>query len=129
MTVAQMAEMRATGREPSNAPADAARKVLGVEPVDDASGEHLNQMVHWAYGTQWGAVRGVMGALGVPGPAAAIGHFALIWGAALVMLPSLGLAPPPSEWGRRELAKDAGFHLLYAAAVSAAYHYLDREGR
>ncbi|HEX2253064.1 MAG TPA: hypothetical protein VHQ65_07345 [Thermoanaerobaculia bacterium] len=129
MTVAQSVEMKATGREPSTTPLEAARKTLGIEPADEAAAQRLNQMVHWAYGTQWGLARAVLGAFGWPAPAAAAGHFALIWGAALVMLPALGLAPPPREWGREGLAKDAGFHLLYAISASVTYAYLERNGR
>lgn len=129
MTVAQIVEMKASGREPSTAPLGAARKTLGIEPVDERAARRLNQMVHWAYGTQWGMARAVLGAFGLPGPAAAASHFALIWAAALVMLPALDLAPPPREWGRQGLAKDAGFHLLYAISTSITYAYLERNGR
>lgn len=128
MTLAQVIEMKVTGREASNAPLDAVRKVLGIEPVNEPAAQRLNQMVHWVYGTQWGAVHGLLAALGVPRPAAAAGHFAAIWGAALVMLPALGVAPPPARWGKQELLKDAGFHLLYAIAVALAYQALESEG-
>ena len=47
--------------------------------------------------------------------------FALNWGSALGMLPSLDLAPNPKEWGAKALSVDALRHAVYAVAVSAAY--------
>ena len=126
MTLAQAIEMKATGREGSSAPAQAVVKLLGIEPQDEEARERLTRLVHWAYGTQWGLARALLGAFGLRGPAAALAHFGLVWGTSLVTLPALGIAPPPTEWDPKELAKDAGFHLLYAAAASLVYESVDR---
>lgn len=40
------------------------------------------------------------------------------------MLPALGVAPPATQWGAKELAIDAWHHVVYAAA-GAAYELLD----
>ena len=126
MTVASTIEMKVQGREASTAPADAAAKVLGVEPTGDDEQARFSNVVHWAYGTSWGALRGVLGAVGLTGPAAAGAHFAAVWGSGLVMLPALGVAPPLKEWGAKALATDAFHHLVYAAATSMAFAALDR---
>jgi len=126
MTLASTIEMKLQGREASSAPADAAAKVLGVEPKGDAEKARFSNVVHWAYGTSWGALRGVLGAAGLAGPAAAGTHFAAIWGGGLVTLPALGVAPPVKEWGSRALALDAFHHVVYVAGVSLAYGALDR---
>ncbi len=126
MTVASTIEMKVQGREASTAPADAAAKVLGVEPTGDDEQARFSNVVHWAYGTSWGALRGVLGAVGLTGPAAAGAHFATVWGSGLVMLPALGVAPPVREWGAKALATDAFHHLVYAAATSMAFAALDR---
>jgi hypothetical protein len=126
MTLAQTIEMRSTGREPSNAPAEAASKVVGIEARDEAAEERLNDLTHWAYGTGWGAARGLLAAAGLRGPWAAVAHLGLVWGTALVMLPKLGLAPPPREWGAKALAKDLGLHAVYALGSGLAFEYLDR---
>ena len=94
MTVSSTLEMRARGRTASTAPADAAGKVLGVEPKDEAGEARFASLVHWSYGTGWGAVRGLIGAAGLEGPAATAAHFGAVWGSEQVMLPALGVAPP-----------------------------------
>ncbi len=126
MTVASTAEMKIRGRAPSSAPARAAAKVLRIEPADEADEARFSTMVHWAYGTSWGVVRGLLGALGLRGATGASAHFALVWGTELTMLPALGVAPPVPQWGTKEVAIDAVHHLVYATATSVAYRWLDR---
>jgi len=126
MTVSSTVEAKLRKREASTAPADAAGKVLGVQPRNPAGKQRFSSVVHWGYGTGWGAVRGLLGAAGLDGAAAAGAHFAAIWPAALVMLPSLGVAPAPWKWGTTELGIDAGHHAVYVAATSLAYAALER---
>jgi hypothetical protein len=126
MTVASTIEAGMREREPSDAPAEAAGKVLGVQPRDPEGRKRFSTITHWAYGTSWGAARGLIAAFGGRGMRAAATHFALVWGTEQVMLPSLDVAPPPWEWGREELALDALHHAVYAGATSAAYALIDR---
>ena len=121
MTLSSTLEMKLREREGSTAPADAAAKVLGIQPRNPAGKARFSNVVHWAYGTGWGAARGVIGAAGLSGPAATGAHFAAIWPSALVMLPATGVAPPPWKWGAAELGVDALHHLVYVTATSAAY--------
>ena len=125
MTLSSTLEMKLREREGSTAPADAAAKVLGIQPRNPAGKARFSNVVHWAYGTGWGAARGVIGAAGLSGPAATGAHFAAIWPSALVMLPALGVAPPPWKWGATELGVDAMHHLVYVTATSVAYAALD----
>lgn len=126
MTVSSTAEMKIRGRPASNAPAVAAGKVLGVEPKDEEGEARFSTLVHWGYGTGWGAVRGLVGTAGLEGPAAAAAHFGAVWGAEQVMLPALDVAPPFWTWGAKEVGIDAFHHLVYATATSVAYSVLDR---
>ena len=126
MTVSSTAEMKIRGRPASNAPAVAAGKVLGVEPRDEEGEARFSTLVHWGYGTGWGAVRGLVGSAGLEGPAAAAAHFGAVWGAEQVMLPALNVAPPFWTWGAKEVGIDAFHHLVYATATSVAYSVLDR---
>lgn len=126
MTVSSTVEAKMRGREPSSAPADAAGKVLGVQPRNPAGQARFSNVVHWAYGTSWGAARGLLAALGLGGVLGSLGHFGAVWGSSLVMLPGLKVAPPVKEWGSEELAVDAFHHAVYAAAAGCAYTFLNR---
>lgn len=126
MTVSSTLEAKLRDRESSTAPADAAAKVLGVAPASEAGEARFSNLVHWAYGTGWGAVRGLLDGLRLNGSAATASHFGAVWGSGLVMLPALEVAPPLREWGAEELAIDAFHHLVYATVTGLAYSALDR---
>lgn len=126
MTLAQRAQMAATGRGGSDMPARAVEKVFGIRFADEPSRERSAQLTHWTYGTSMGAVRGLLGAVGVGDVAATGAHFAVAWGGSTVALPAMGLAPPATEWSPRQVATDAGFHAVYALASGAVYAWLDR---
>ena len=126
MTVSSTLEMKLRGRAASSTPARAAAKVLGVEPVDEESEARFSNIVHWGYGTAWGGVRGLLSAAGLSGPAATAAHLGAVWGSEQVMLPTLGVTPPLTEWGAKEVAIDALHHLVYAGATGVAYSFLDR---
>ncbi|CAN5599096.1 hypothetical protein BH24ACT26_BH24ACT26_06120 [soil metagenome] len=126
MTGSSMIEMKLRNRGGSSAPADAVEEVAGVRPVSDAAEQRLSNITHWGYGTGWGAVRGLIGAAGLQGPAATALHFAAVWGTSLVMLPSLDIAPPVTDQSLQETGVDAGHHLVYAAVTNLAYELLDR---
>ena len=121
MTISSTLEMKARGREGSTAPADAAGKLLGIQPRNPEGQARFSNLVHWSYGTSWGAVRGLIDVAGLDGIRATGAHFAAIWGSAQAMLPSLDVAPPPWEWGVKEIAVDAFHHAVYATATSVAY--------
>jgi len=118
MTLSSTIEMKLAGREASSAPA--------VEPTGEAEKARFATVVHWAYGTSWGVLRGLLGAAGLKGPAAGGAHFAAVWGGGLVMLPKLGVAPPVGEWATKALATDAFHHLVYAVGTSLVFSALDR---
>jgi hypothetical protein len=126
MTASSTIEMKLRNRGASSAPADAAAKVLGVEPVDKEAQARFSNLVHWGYGTTWGGVRGLIAAAGLSGTGATAVHLGMLWGSEQVMLPALEVAPPLTEWGAKEIAVDALHHLVYAAATGAAYALLDR---
>ncbi len=125
MTASSMIEMKIQDRAGSSVPADAAAKVLGVRPVDEDAEARFANIVHWGYGVGWGSVRGILGAAGLSGPAATAAHFATVWGSEQVMLPALGVAPPITEWGAKEIAVDTLHHAVYAIATGIAYSALD----
>jgi hypothetical protein len=129
MTLGSTIEMKLRGREASTVPSDAAGKVLGVQPRNARGKARFATVVHWTYGASWGAVRGLIAATGLRGPAADVVHFAGVWTAALVMLPSLKVAPPVTEWPPEEIALDALHHVIYAAGTGVAYELMNAQDR
>jgi hypothetical protein len=126
MTLSSGLEARLRGRQGSSAPAEVAGKLLGVEPRDERGKARFSTIVHWSYGTGWGAVRGLLAVAGLSPLQAAVSHLGLVWSTELVMLPGLQATPPPWRWGGSELAIDAAHHTVYAGATSVAYTALAR---
>lgn len=126
MTLSSTLEMKLKDRSASDTPSKAAGKVLGVQPRNPQGKARFGSIVHWGYGTAWGAARGLIALTGLRNPAAAgLVHLAAVWGAAQVMLPSLDVAPPLSEWSVEEVATDLFHHVVYVAAAGAAYEYIE----
>src|SRR3954463_8612758 len=98
MTAAQTAYLKARGEEPSTTPAEVGRRIVeGVlqRDVPERRMGALNNVMHWLYGTSWGALYGLARAYGRPGPLSDGSRLgALVWSASLVELPAMGLAPP-----------------------------------
>ena len=126
MTMSSTIEMKMRGRQPSTAPADAAAKVLRFNPQGEEEKKRFSNLVHWGYGTSWGGLRGLLAALGLGPVAGTAAHLGAVWGAELVMLPALDIAPPATEWGAKEVAIDGWHHLVYVLATGVAYSLLDQ---
>lgn len=127
ITLAQAIEMKLTGRLPSDVASKVAGKILGVQPRNAEGRKRFSTVVHWGYGTAWGAARGLLGFGGVREPTARTLHFLAVWSTAAVMLPALNQAPPVTEWDLEQIATDALHHAIYAAATGAAWTYLDSQ--
>lgn len=123
MTAGQMAYYKATGTEPSSTPAEVAKRVIrGVlhREVSNEQDELLTNGMHWLYGTQWGVLYG----LAARRPTHGIVFGLVVWGASLVELPAMKLAPPVWEMEPASIAPDLGFHLLYGVAVAGTHRAL-----
>jgi len=127
MTSAQVAYFKATGGEPSSAP-----ERLGRRIIKDVFGRRvprrhrpaLNQVMHVLYGTSWGLPFGLGAGPRPEPPSAALSGVALgltVWGASLIQLPALDLAPAPLGQSPSALASDLGFHLIYGAVTGVAF--------
>jgi hypothetical protein len=126
MSLSSTIEAKLRHRAPSTAPAAAAAKLLGVQPQGEQQAKRFAAIVHWAYGTGWGVVRGLLGCTGLPAPVASAVHLAVLWGSEQVMLPALKVAPPLTEQDGTEIAIDAWHQFTYAATAGAAYEALNR---
>ncbi len=124
MTLSSTIEMKLRGRQPSAAPADAALKVLRLQPTDNRAKARFSDLVHWSYGTGWGLARAALDLAGCESSCAIPTHFAAVWGSSLVMLPALDVAPPVTKWSAEDVAIDAFHHTVYVVAVDLAYTLL-----
>lgn len=126
MTLSSTLEAKLRDRGSSTTPAQAAETALGIDEMDSEEAEtRFNDLVHWAYGTGWGAARGVFATF-LPPAAADAAHLGALWGGEQVVLPSLDVAPPATQWGAKEVGVDLLHHLVYALATGVAYRWLDR---
>ncbi len=118
------------GTQPSDpwqaapAPAKVGRlllRALGYE-VPTSQIDLLTNVMHWGYGTTWGAVYGaVMGNAARERPMArGLGFGAWVWIMSYVQLVPLGIYEPPWTYAPQELAMDLSYHLAYGAGVGAA---------
>lgn len=130
MTAVQTIYYKATGSEGSETPAEVGERIVGGVLRREVPGERrplLNQVMHWSYGSSWGIPLGlVAGSRATPPPVAATGALAglSVWGASLVVLPALKLAPPVWRYPPKQLASDVGFHLAWGFGAAGALRAL-----
>lgn len=124
MTLSSTVEAKVSGRGSSTTPADAAGKVAGVEPTDQGEAR-FNSLVHWGYGIGWGAVRGLIGLIGLRGPTATAAHLGAVWGTEQMLLPALDVGAPVWTYGAQAVGTDVLHHTVYAAATGLAYDWVD----
>lgn len=113
------------------APAVVAKRVLeGVfsREVPPERIARLTNAMHWAYGTAWGAVYGLVeGTFHINplllGPAFGGG----VWASSYAQLVPMGLYQPPWKYPAKTLANDLGYHATYGLGVAAGYALLARD--
>jgi hypothetical protein len=127
MTLSSTLEAKLSGRSGSTVPAQAVEEAFDVEPRTDEDEQKINTLAHWGYGTTWGAVRGLIGVVGLRGLPACGAHLAAVWGGAQVVQPALGVASPTWDYGGKALTTDVLHHTVYAAATGLVYEWLDRQ--
>jgi hypothetical protein len=125
ITLSQMIEMKLTKRKPSDAPVKVTSETVGIEPANKEEQEKVSQEIHWAYGTVWGAARGIIGLTGLKGLPATLVHFASVWGSSMILLPKYNAAPPVTEQEPKAIAIDGLHHAVYALTAGFVYDALD----
>jgi hypothetical protein len=129
ITASMTLESKLRHKPEPTAAGEAAERILGIKPAGEPERLRLSRVVHWMYGTGWGAVRGVLAEAGLSErPATAI-HYAAISLTAMVVPPALGVMPPPTELPPKEVGLSALHHLAYALAAAAAWRALDNGRR
>ncbi|MBA3370485.1 MAG: hypothetical protein H0T96_03410 [Thermoleophilaceae bacterium] len=130
MTAYQLAVANAMGSGPSNVPGEVGKRVLeGVfqREVSDEQVEQLTNPVHVIYGVSWGPLYGIVqSSLSRGSGRHGLAFGTAVWGASLVQLPAMKLAPPVWEMSPSSIALDLSYHLVYGIGVAAAYAAIDR---
>lgn len=116
--------------EQAPVPAKMARKIIeGVfdRTVSDQRIGFLTNAMHWAYGTSWGALYGLIQG-SAPGPALRRGMLfgSGVWATSYLILVPMGLYQPPWRYPLRQLALDVSYHLAYGAGLGWGYAVIVR---
>jgi len=107
------------------APAQVGRRLIeGLlrRPVLPSAITMLTRVMHWSYGTLWGAVYAVAreslrSRARLPGPVFGAG----VWAASYAQLVPLGIYEPPWRYPLGSLADELGYHLTYGTTVAKTY--------
>ena len=98
-------------------PAQVARKlanVVGIDP-DPKRIPLLTNVMHWSYGTGWGAIYGLLPKRRGTGLLFGAG----VWAMSYVQLVPLGLYEPPWKYSASQLGLDLSYHLAYGVGAEA----------
>jgi hypothetical protein len=85
----------------------------------------LTNVVHWLYGSSWGAVYGVIEESVQRPVLSGVALTGAVMGADYTMLPAMGLYKPPWRYPPRVLGRDFANHLVHGLAVAGAYRALE----
>jgi hypothetical protein len=119
-----------TGFEDAGAPAQVGKRIVHAvarKDLPDRVAGMTNNVVHWATGSQWGALYGIV-TRSKPGPSPAHGLVLgpVAWGTAYALLGAAGIYEPMWRYDTETLAKDLSAHLVFGVATAAAYRLMDR---
>ena len=122
-----------SGWESAPAPAQVGKRLSeGLFQVElpPTRAELVNNVMHWAYGTLWGALYGIV-AVSLPKRRVSYGlsFGASVWVGDYVILPAAKLYKPIWEYDAKTLAKDLTAHLVYGLATAAAMRLLSANTR
>jgi hypothetical protein len=114
----------------AGAPAQVGRRVVHTvlrKELPDRSAALTNNVVHWATGSQWGALHGVL-TRSRSGSAAAEGLLLgpVAWGSAYALLGAAGIYEPIWRYDKETLAKDLSAHLVFGVATATAHRLMGR---
>lgn len=113
-----------------SAPAKLGRRfyeAITQRPLDPRWAPLTSTLMHWGYGTAWGAAYGV-----VAGSRARVRRWSgplfgsLVWASSYVVLPIAGLYKPIWAYSPSELVPDLGVHLAYGTGTALAFGSLRR---
>jgi hypothetical protein len=119
-----------TPRDWSEAPEPAQvgqRLVEGVfhrdVPIEKAG--LVTNVMHWLYGSSWGAVYGVIQESMRQPLASGVTLTTAVMATDYTLLPAMKLYEPPWRYPARTLAQDFATHLVHGLAIAGAYRAID----
>jgi len=125
MSASTAADMRLTGRDPSQVPARALQRIFGIEKLGRTGERRMTAAAHFATS---GLVGGAWGAVATRAPARPA-RLPLLVGAAatpdLAVVPAMGLAPPPWRWSAADATRTAVHHAVFASVAYLAFRRLE----
>ena len=116
--------------ESAPAPARVGKRLIeGLlhRPVPASAIPALNQVMHWGYGTSWGAVYAIAGRPLRRAPKWLRGPvFGLdVWIASYVQLVPAGIYEPPWRYPLRSILDEVAYHVTYGSTVAVGYGALN----
>jgi uncharacterized membrane protein YagU involved in acid resistance len=114
--------------EQASVPAQVARRISEGVFHREIAAERiplLTHAMHWAYGTGWGAVYGLLAGTRDGGSLPTGALFGSgVWSMSYVQLVPMGLYEPPWTYAAKDVAMEVGYHLAYGIGVAGAYRRL-----
>jgi hypothetical protein len=120
---------RLTSWDEAPAPAQVGRRLVACvlrRELPDERAALTNNVMHWSYGTSWGALYGVVaGSLEDP-PTVRSGVVfgSMVWAGDYVILPLAGLYEPIWTYDAKTLADDLSAHVVFGVVTAVMFHLL-----
>ena len=87
----------------------------------------LTNVMHWAYGTGWGAIYGLVeGTFGGRSLRQGALFGAGVWAMSYVQLVPMGIYQLPWKYPPKSIAMELGYHLVYGIGVAGGHRLVDR---
>ena len=132
ITIAQLVENRITGPDQSSEveemPAEAVEQVISVHPHGKKQKAQCHKSCIGVTAPVGEHFAPLLGALGVRGGKATPLHFVALSTTATLMLPALGVAPPPQKTPTPKIVAQTFNHFFYALIVGWVYDALNSGG-
>jgi hypothetical protein len=118
-----------TGWDEAPAPAQVGKRLVeGVfrRELPDQRAALTNNVMHWSYGTGWGAVYGIVAGSFARPPTlrSGLAFGSVVWAGDYVILPLAGLYEPIWKYDARTLADDLSAHLVFGVVTATTFRLL-----
>ena len=115
--------------EEASAPAKVGRRIIEGVFRKEVPAEQigtLTNVMHWGYGTTWGAVYGLIAGSRRSTLGGGLAFGLAVWASSYAQLVPMGIYQPPWTYEPEELALDVSYHLVYGGATALAFAVVSR---